>query len=81
MMAVSLFIPILKIHTQKKPLKFLSSVFKNKTYFNRSGGSIAAVETLQRLFAKPIILTGFTLPDENIHAPNENIDEEMFEKG
>jgi len=25
-------------------------------------------------------MTGFTLPDENIHAPNENIDEEMVEK-
>lgn len=59
----------------------MSDVFKNKTYFNRSGGSIAAAEVLQRLFKKPIILTGFTLPDENIHAPNENIDEEMFYKG
>ena len=65
----------------KKTAEILSDVFKNKTYFNRSGGSIAAAEVLQRLFKKPIILTGFTLPDENIHAPNENIDEEMFYKG
>ena len=65
----------------KKTAKILSEIFKNKTHFNRSGGSIAAAEILQRLFAKPIILTGFTLPDENIHAPNENIDEKMFFKG
>lgn len=65
----------------KKTAEILTNVFKNKTYFNRSGGSIAAAEILQRLFHKPIILTGFTLPDENIHAPNENIDEEMFFKG
>lgn len=65
----------------KKTAKFLTEVFKNKTYFNRSGGSVAAAEILQRLFKKPIILTGFTLPDENIHAPNENIDGKMFEKG
>jgi acetylornithine deacetylase/succinyl-diaminopimelate desuccinylase-like protein len=65
----------------KKTAEILTGVFENKTYFNRSGGSIAAAEVLQRLFAKPIILTGFTLPDENIHAPNENIDEEMFDKG
>lgn len=64
-----------------KTAEILSEVFGNKTYFNRSGGSIAAAEILQRLFTRPIILTGFTLPDENIHAPNENIDEEMFEKG
>ncbi len=68
-------------HYAKKTTEILSDVFKNKTYFNRSGGSIAAAEILQRLFGKPIILTGFTLPDENIHAPNENIDEEMFYKG
>lgn len=65
----------------KKTAEILTEVFKNKTYFNRSGGSIAAAEILQRLFKKPIILTGFTLPDENIHAPNENINEEMFFKG
>ena len=65
----------------KETAKILGEVFKNKTYFNRSGGSIAAAEILQRLFNKPIILTGFTLPDENIHAPNENIDQEMFFKG
>ena len=65
----------------KKTAKILSNFFGNRCYFNRSGGSIAAAEILQRLFKKPVILTGFTLPDENIHAPNENIDEEMFFKG
>ncbi len=65
----------------KKTAEILADVFKNKTYFNRSGGSIAAAEILQRVFAKPVILTGFTLDDCNIHAPNENIDCEMFEKG
>jgi len=46
--------------------------------FNRSGGSIPASEILQRLYKKPVILTGFTLPDDNIHAPDENFDEGMF---
>jgi acetylornithine deacetylase/succinyl-diaminopimelate desuccinylase-like protein len=64
-----------------KTAKILGEVFGNECLFNRSGGSIAAAEILQRMFAKPIILTGFTLPDENIHAPNENIDIEMFDKG
>lgn len=65
----------------KKTAAILSNFFGNKCYFNRSGGSIAAAEILQRVFKKPTILTGFTLPDENIHAPNENIDKEMFFKG
>lgn len=59
----------------------LSEHFKNTTVFSRSGGSVPAAEILQRLIKKPIILTGFILPDDNAHAPNENFDEEMFWKG
>ena len=65
----------------KKTDEIFTKVFGKKTLFSRSGGSIGAVATLAELFKKPLILTGFTLPDENIHAPNENIDEEMFYKG
>ncbi len=64
-----------------KTAKILEEVFGRECFFNRSGGSIAAAEILQRLYKKPIILTGFTLPDENIHAPDENVDIKMFEKG
>ncbi len=46
--------------------------------YNRSGGSIPAAEILQRLYSKPVILTGFTLPGDNIHAPDENYHVEMF---
>jgi len=65
----------------KKTADILQNYFGNKTLLNRSGGSIPAAEILQRLYKKPIILTGFTLPDDNIHSPNENFDEEMFWKG
>ncbi len=65
----------------KQTAKVLSSIFKNETLFNRAGGSIPAAEILQRLFKKPVILTGFTLPDEKAHSPNENFDEEIFWKG
>ncbi|NTU72662.1 M20 family dipeptidase [Candidatus Roizmanbacteria bacterium] len=58
-----------------------AQVFGNETIINRSGGSVGAAVVLSRLFGKPIILTGFTLPDDNIHAPNENFDEGMFWKG
>jgi amidohydrolase len=62
----------------KQTNKILKDVFGNEVIFNLSGGSIPAAEILQRLYKKPIILTGFTLPDDNIHAPNENFDSEMF---
>jgi acetylornithine deacetylase/succinyl-diaminopimelate desuccinylase-like protein len=65
----------------KQTASIFSEIFDNETIFNRSGGSIPAAGTLSRIFKKPIILTGFTLPDCNIHAPDENFDEEMFWKG
>lgn len=65
----------------KRTAKILEDFFANKTRFNRTGGTITAAEVLQRLFKKPIILTGFTLPNDNIHSPNENFDEEIFWKG
>lgn len=65
----------------KKTANIFEDIFGNKTRFNRSGGSIPAAEILQRIYKKPIIVTGFTLPDDNIHSPNENFDEEMLFKG
>ena len=65
----------------KKTAGILKNIFNEETVFNRSGASIPAAEILQRLFGKPIILTGFILPDCAIHSPNENYDEEMFLKG
>lgn len=65
----------------QKTAEIFKDVFGNETLFNRSGGSVGAAEILQRLFKKPVILAGFTLPDDNLHAPNENFDEEMFLKG
>ena len=61
--------------------KIFANVFGKQSLFTRSGGSIGAAATLAKLFNKPLILTGFTLADCNIHAPNENVDEEMFFKG
>ncbi|BCX15606.1 MAG: hypothetical protein KatS3mg097_498 [Candidatus Parcubacteria bacterium] len=74
------YTPINNEYTMKTKA-ILETIFKNKVIFDRVGGSIPAAEILQRVFKKTIILTGFMLPDCNIHAPNENFDEEMFWKG
>ncbi len=41
--------------------------------FTRSGGSIPLVEHLHRRLQVPIVLLGFGLPDDDIHAPNEKM--------
>lgn len=65
----------------EKTKKLLEQVFEKKTALNRSGGSVPAAEIISRVLKKPVILLGFILPDANLHAPNENFDEEMFWKG
>lgn len=49
--------------------------------FTRSGGTIPLVAHLQRRFDVPIILLGFGLPDDDIHAPNEKISLPNFFRG
>ncbi|SHK91529.1 dipeptidase [Alicyclobacillus tolerans] len=49
--------------------------------FTRGGGSIPIVETFDRLLHIPVVLMGFGLPDENMHAPDENFALENFRLG
>ncbi len=65
----------------QKTARILSSHFGNETILMREGGSVPAAEIIQRLFQKPVILTGFILPESNLHAPDENVDREMFWEG
>lgn len=65
----------------RRAAMILEELFGNKTLLNRSGGSIPAAEILLRRYGKPVILTGFITPGENMHAPNENYDKDMFFKG
>ncbi|WP_206916156.1 dipeptidase [Alicyclobacillus suci] len=52
-----------------------------KAVFTRMGGSIPVVETFSQLFHKPVVLIGFSLGDENFHAPNEHFSLTNFDKG
>jgi acetylornithine deacetylase/succinyl-diaminopimelate desuccinylase-like protein len=49
----------------------MESVFKKKTVFMRSGGSIPIVGLFSRHLKIPSIMMGYGLPDDNLHAPNE----------
>ncbi len=47
----------------------------------REGGSIPIVATFEKLLKVPVVLMGFGLPDDNLHAPNEKMDLDQFYGG
>jgi acetylornithine deacetylase/succinyl-diaminopimelate desuccinylase-like protein len=55
--------------------------FGTEAVFMREGGSIPLVGMLEDLFGAPSVLMGIGLPDENAHAPNENLDVGNFYAG
>jgi len=55
--------------------------FGKRPVFQREGGSIPVVATFTELLEAPTVLMGIGLPDENAHAPNENLDLQNFYAG
>ncbi len=55
--------------------------FGKRPVFQREGGSIPIVSTFEELLGVPVVLMGIGLPDENAHAPNENLALENFYNG
>ena len=49
--------------------------------FTRMGGSIPVVETFSNVLHIPDVMMGFSLGDENFHAPNEHFSLDNFDKG
>ncbi|MDK8182025.1 dipeptidase [Paenibacillus sp. UMB4589-SE434] len=58
-----------------------ASVYGTRALFTKDGGSIPIVETFSRVLEAPVVMMGFGLPDENLHAPNEHFNLENFDKG
>lgn len=56
-------------------------VYKQPAVYMRTGGSIPIIADFQQLLNVPVVLMGFALPSENIHAPNEHFHLENFDKG
>lgn len=61
--------------------KALKSSWGVTPYFKREGGSIPVVTYMQELLGVDSVLTGFGLPDDNLHAPNEKIHLPTWYKG
>ncbi|MCS6993289.1 MAG: dipeptidase [Anaerolineales bacterium] len=53
--------------------KALESVWGVQPFFKREGGSVPVVTQMQTLLGMESVITGFGLPDDNLHAPNEKL--------
>lgn len=56
-------------------------VYQIRPLFPKEGGSIPIVEVFGRVLEAPVVLMGFGLPTENLHAPNEHFHLDNFTKG
>ncbi len=59
----------------------LENVWGSEPLFKREGGSIPVVASMQRILGKDSVLTGFGLPEDKIHSPNESLHLPTWKKG
>ena len=59
----------------------MEQVWGKRPLFKREGGSIGVVVQLQKYAGVESVLTGFGLPDDNMHSPNEKLHLPTWTKG
>ncbi len=59
----------------------MEQVFRKKTVYMRSGGSIPVAGLLHDNLGIPVVMMGYGLPDDNLHAPNEKFHLPNFYRG
>lgn len=65
----------------KAAAKAMEEVFNKKTVYIRSGGSIPIAGLFDKYLKAPVVMMGYGLPDDNLHAPNENFHLANFYSG
>ncbi len=61
--------------------KAYEQIFGRRPYYQREGGSIPVVGLLAELLHMPVVMMGFGLPDDRLHAPNEKFHLPNFYNG
>jgi acetylornithine deacetylase/succinyl-diaminopimelate desuccinylase-like protein len=59
----------------------MERVWGRRPAFRREGGSISVVAYLQEYLGVESLLTGFALPDDNAHSPNERLHLPTWQRG
>ncbi|MBY0548638.1 MAG: dipeptidase [Candidatus Obscuribacterales bacterium] len=77
--------PAMRVETNNPLIQACAQAYKltfgKDPAYVREGGSIPIAGTFKHVLNAPVLLTGFTLPDCNMHAPNENLDLANFHAG
>jgi acetylornithine deacetylase/succinyl-diaminopimelate desuccinylase-like protein len=59
----------------------LEEVFGERPYYLYEGGSVPAGAAFANILGMPVLLLGFTQPDDQAHAPNESMRLDNYESG
>jgi acetylornithine deacetylase/succinyl-diaminopimelate desuccinylase-like protein len=59
----------------------IEAAFGRAPLYIRDGGSIPVCASFESILGLPVVLAGFTNPDDNAHAPNESMVLENYERG
>ena len=59
----------------------IEDVFGERPFYLCEGGSIPAAASFGTILGLPVVLLGFTNPDDQAHAPNENMVLANYEGG
>jgi len=61
--------------------KALEATWGTRPVFRREGGSVPAVYHMRKILDIDSVLTGFGLPEDNVHSPNEKLHLPTFYRG
>ena len=62
-------------------MEALKETYGKEPVFLREGGSIPIAALFSEILHAPVVLMGFGLPDDNLHAPNEKYSLDQYYKG
>ncbi len=65
----------------KSAKQSMKKIFSKSPVLTRSGGSIPIIPVIAEVLKCEVLLMGYGLPDDNLHAPNEKFDLDQFYKG
>ncbi|MEX2011780.1 MAG: dipeptidase [Chloroflexota bacterium] len=65
----------------KAAARAIERAFGRVPVYSREGGSIPVCASFESILGLPVVLAGFTNPDDNAHAPNESLVLDNYERG